>query len=180
MIKMHASMTPEGKDEIRTWCWDAVAQKESCLGHWAQQMVVFEPVTVRQGDLLLLEVEVDSRSFQPAYSFSARLRTPTPRHLAAMRERSVSGARQGGLEEEEVMEGGLEAEKSLFSREEERREIRGDGKEDTGVDAKRLEEGEQSQEVGGGSLWEDEEGRKGEEMQEIILGVKVIDSPNFG
>ena len=103
VIRMQASMTPEGNNEIQTWCWDEEAQIESCLGHWAQQMVVFEAVQVLRGDTVLLQVDIDTSTFQPSYRFSARLRS--------------SGARgeRGGIGgETSVGDGGRHGEWEVF------------------------------------------------------------------
>ncbi len=95
VIRMQASMTPEGQNEIQTWCWDEAAQTESCHGHWAQQMVVFEAVAVQPGDRVELQVHIDTSTFQPSYRFTARLHTnarpPRPRAEGEKKEGGVWG-----------------------------------------------------------------------------------------
>jgi hypothetical protein len=93
VIRMQASMTPEGQNEIQTWCWDEAAQTESCHGHWAQQMVVFEAVEVQPGDTVQLEVRIDTSTFQPSYRFTARLRT----NVRPPRPHAEGDGKEGGV-----------------------------------------------------------------------------------
>ena len=91
VIRMQASMSPEGKEEIRTWCWDEDTRQVSCQGHWAQQMVVFSPMHVSAGDNIELRVEVNTSTFQPSYRFAAQLRTSKVRMSARTQEGHVHG-----------------------------------------------------------------------------------------
>lgn len=67
VIRMQASLSPGG-NEIQTWCWDAEAQEVACQGHWAQQMVVFDERPVAPGDVIELDVDVDSTVCSPVLS----------------------------------------------------------------------------------------------------------------
>ena len=84
-------MSPEGKEEIRTWCWDEDTRQVSCQGHWAQQMVVFSTTQVSAGDDIELRVEVNTSTFQPSYRFAAQLRTSKVRMSARTQEGHVHG-----------------------------------------------------------------------------------------
>ena len=60
IIRMQASLSVKGQNEIQTWCWDSRAEEVACQGHWAQQMVVFDASPVAPGDVVVLDVDVDS------------------------------------------------------------------------------------------------------------------------
>lgn len=74
VIRMQASLLAHDTEEVSTWCWDEEKQEESCQGHWAQQMVVFDAQEVAAGDIVDLSVTTDTSTLQPQYSFKATLR----------------------------------------------------------------------------------------------------------
>jgi hypothetical protein len=102
----------------------------------------------------LLQVRVDSTSFQPAYHFSARLRK-SARHLDK-REKSM---KEAGDEEEEE---GREVLRAEASRNGESAEFDSEG-----------ERGKMETECGERQYGEDE-------AEEVVLGARLLASPNFG
>ena len=106
----------------------------------------------------LLQVRVDSTSFQPAYHFSARLRK-SARHLDTREKRMKEAGEEG---EEEGREEGREVLRAEASRNAENAEFESEGE-------RRKVEGECG------------ERQCGEyEAEEVMLGARLLASPNFG
>ena len=102
----------------------------------------------------LLQVRVDSTSFQPAYHFSARLRK-SARHLDKREKRM----KEAGEEEEEE---GREVLRAEASRNGENAEFESEG-----------ERRNVERECGQRQCGEDE-------AEEVMLGARLLASPNFG